>query len=333
MILESCAWKLVGWLKNIEARPEDGGPLRGMTRHKASTALTALTEEIADLLARSAPTTKPDHPHVIPPTAPPADISTPPVGPGEAQDVSEAITELEGDSLKDLVPASPAHSNEIPDEQNIPAEPEVPLKLSKESTPETLLFSYRWLKAKLRAAGLTSLVNDFALLPENAEATQVAAALLLSARVLASNPEQLAGQLHGRLKETDGAQIKQLLTDARLHVERWSILPIRPTLTRPEPRLIWCYIAPKHGNILAVLPNGRRVLSGLPDGTLRLWDLESGRQLGQFEGWSKFSSWLFDYKITAVAISADAHLALSGLSDGTIRLWNLETKAKLRQLA
>jgi hypothetical protein len=67
VILESCAWTRVSWLKTIQARPKDGKPLRGMTKHKASTALAALTEEVADLLARSTPTPKPDRPHVISP--------------------------------------------------------------------------------------------------------------------------------------------------------------------------------------------------------------------------------------------------------------------------
>ncbi len=105
VILMPCPWNRVGWLGSIQARPNYDKPLSGMSEHAAETALAALAEEIADLLA-----TKPDSLQIIPPTAPPADISTPPVGADEAQDVSETITEPEDDPLQDVVPVDPANS-------------------------------------------------------------------------------------------------------------------------------------------------------------------------------------------------------------------------------
>ncbi len=57
VILKPCAWTRVGWLKSIQARPKDGKPLSGMTKHNAEAALSALAEEVADLLARSPRTT------------------------------------------------------------------------------------------------------------------------------------------------------------------------------------------------------------------------------------------------------------------------------------
>ena len=50
LILSPCAWTRIPWLKTIQARPKDGKPLSGMSRHDAEAALAALTGEIADFL-------------------------------------------------------------------------------------------------------------------------------------------------------------------------------------------------------------------------------------------------------------------------------------------
>ncbi|MBS1211648.1 MAG: hypothetical protein H6R26_264 [Proteobacteria bacterium] len=65
-ILKPCPWTRVSWLKSIQARPKDRKPLSGMSEHDQDTALAALAEEIADLLAR-VPPTPPGSLHVIPP--------------------------------------------------------------------------------------------------------------------------------------------------------------------------------------------------------------------------------------------------------------------------
>jgi hypothetical protein len=80
-------------------------------------------------------------------------------------------------------------------------------------------------------------------------------------------------------------------------------------------------IAGKLGPVTAtaMLPDGRRALSGSPDGTLRLWDLESRYQLSQFAGATG--------PITTIEILPDGRRVLAGSSDGTLRLWDVETGA------
>ncbi|MFO1432417.1 MAG: TIR domain-containing protein [Candidatus Competibacteraceae bacterium] len=58
VILESCAWTRVSWLKTIQARPKDGKPLSGMSDYEADAALAALAGEIADLLVQTPPLTQ-----------------------------------------------------------------------------------------------------------------------------------------------------------------------------------------------------------------------------------------------------------------------------------
>ncbi len=73
---------------------------------------------------------------------------------------------------------------------------------------------------------------------------------------------------------------------------------------------------------VAFTPDGRRVLSGSSDKTLRLWDLTTGRTLRTFEG--------HESEVIAVAISPDGRRALSGSGDTTLHLWELATGRLLR---
>ncbi len=74
--------------------------------------------------------------------------------------------------------------------------------------------------------------------------------------------------------------------------------------------------------------DGQRVLSGsgFPNGdsTMRLWDVETGREIRQFRNDGK--NWVF-----GVAISRDGKQVLSGNSVG-LSLWEVETGAVIRQM-
>lgn len=53
LILTPCVWTRIPWLAAIQARPKDGKPLSGMSKHDAEAALAALAGEIADFLLPS----------------------------------------------------------------------------------------------------------------------------------------------------------------------------------------------------------------------------------------------------------------------------------------
>lgn len=71
-----------------------------------------------------------------------------------------------------------------------------------------------------------------------------------------------------------------------------------------------------------ILPRGHTALSGSNDFEMKLWDLDSGRELRGFTGHQD--------QINTVAISPDGRTALSGSNDKTLMLWDIASGRKLR---
>jgi eukaryotic-like serine/threonine-protein kinase len=74
---------------------------------------------------------------------------------------------------------------------------------------------------------------------------------------------------------------------------------------------------------VAFSPDGKFVLAGCRDGSLRLWDTESGTEVRRFEGHTQV--------IWSVAFSRDGRRILSGGGDSTVRLWEVDTGKELRR--
>jgi WD40 repeat protein len=75
---------------------------------------------------------------------------------------------------------------------------------------------------------------------------------------------------------------------------------------------------------VAFSPDGRQVLSGSKDRTVRLWDVATGRELRQMTGHTS--------SVYRVRFSPDGRRALSCSADRTVRLWDLETGRELQCL-
>ncbi|KAG1861744.1 WD40-repeat-containing domain protein [Suillus subalutaceus] len=67
------------------------------------------------------------------------------------------------------------------------------------------------------------------------------------------------------------------------------------------------------------LPGGRRIIICLDDGSLRLWDLESGKQIG--EDWRDKGD---KEGVKTIALSPNGNVIATGSNDGTVRLWDVE---------
>jgi len=75
----------------------------------------------------------------------------------------------------------------------------------------------------------------------------------------------------------------------------------------------------------AFSPDSRRLLSSSSDNTIRLWDIESGKEIRKLIG-AKWGA-------TAMTFSPDGRRALTGGVDSTVRLWDLTTGKEIRQFA
>ena len=68
---------------------------------------------------------------------------------------------------------------------------------------------------------------------------------------------------------------------------------------------------------VAFRPDGKTLVSGSGDRTLRLWNAQTGEHIRTLEG--------HKWGVQSVVFSPDGKTLASGSSDDTIRLWNVAT--------
>jgi WD40 repeat protein len=73
---------------------------------------------------------------------------------------------------------------------------------------------------------------------------------------------------------------------------------------------------------IAFSPDGKYGLSGSLDHTMKLWDIESGREIRTFTGHTD--------GISSLAFSPDGKYAVSGSTDKTLKLWDITTGQQIR---
>jgi len=184
-----------------------------------------------------------------------------------------------------------------------------------------LLFDFDWLQATLDATDANTLLGHFDYMPEHDELGLVQGAIRLSAHVLARDRTQLAGQLLGRPLSREAAMGELLEQAAQWRGARW-LRPLTGSLTSPGGPLL--RTLQDHGNWVlgvAVTSDGRWAVSGSRDETLRIWDLQTGAELGTLRG---HRDW-----VNAVAVIPGRAQAVSASSDGTLKVWDLEARQEL----
>ena len=181
---------------------------------------------------------------------------------------------------------------------------------------QQLLFDFRWLQAKLDNSNINELIADYNLLPEDANLQLLQRTLLLSGHVLAEDKRQLAGQLLGRLLDFDVPEIQGFLKEVKQWKGKPRLISLTAYLTPPGSSLVRTLTGhAKWVTATAMTPDGRWALSGSEDRTVRLWDLENGQEIINFNGHRS--------GIYALAITPDGRWGLSGSDDSTLKLWDL----------
>jgi WD40 repeat protein len=83
-----------------------------------------------------------------------------------------------------------------------------------------------------------------------------------------------------------------------------------------------------HGGLIvsvAVNPDGTRIASTALDGSIKLWDLESGREMRTITG--------IGGSVNAVSFSPDGRTLIHGAEDKTVRIWEAETGRAVRTIS
>ena len=68
---------------------------------------------------------------------------------------------------------------------------------------------------------------------------------------------------------------------------------------------------------VAISPDGKTIVSGSYDNTIKIWDNQSGECLNTLEGHSGY--------VSSVAISPDGKTIVSGSGNGTIKIWDIKS--------
>lgn len=148
-------------------------------------------------------------------------------------------------------------------------------------------------------------------------------ALRLSSNALARDPPQFASQLVGRLLPYANKRAIQQFTEELVKgaPAPW-LRPLWPGLSARDTGLLRTLEGHSDCvNAVAISPDGRRAVSASRDHTLRVWDLETGRQMHIMEGHSR--------PVNGIAIAPDAERAVSVAHDNTVKVWDLKTGREL----
>ena len=84
------------------------------------------------------------------------------------------------------------------------------------------------------------------------------------------------------------------------------------------------YVLRGHEDVVgcvAVTPDGRRIVSGSGDRTVRLWDAKSAAELAVLRGHEGI--------VRCVAVTPDGRRIVSGSGDETVRVWDARSGAQL----
>ena len=194
-----------------------------------------------------------------------------------------------------------------------------------------LLVDFDFLAAKLEALGPGALIDDFDLLLEAASAetgidtgtlAAIRGALRRSAHILAEDPAQVGAQLWRVLGGVTSDGVRRFLAGTR-HEGPW----LRPgTRVGGEGTGLLRQTLVGHRGPVTALVTSRRdpgwAVSGSADGTLKIWDLESGAVLRTLVGHRA--------PITDLALAepAGAIVLVSASADESVKVWDVDAQAE-----
>ena len=188
-----------------------------------------------------------------------------------------------------------------------------------------LLLNYDWLLAKLKTVGVNSLISNYESFKGDSVLGLVKSTLRLSAHVLVKAPEQLTERLWGHLAGGEQPEITALLNQSAAKKTIW-LRPRQANLDPPDGALIRT-LSGHRGRVrsVAVMADGKRVISASEDRTLKLWDLETGSEIRTFSGHTD--------RVRFVAITPSERCVISASNDNTLKVWDLDSGNEIKTLS
>ncbi|NEO28240.1 MAG: PQQ-binding-like beta-propeller repeat protein, partial [Kamptonema sp. SIO4C4] len=188
--------------------------------------------------------------------------------------------------------------------------------------------SFAGLQQKLAATDIDTLLGELrGLQPKSPFLSRLQRTLDLSSHVLREDKSRLASQLWGRLVVPQTMQqspeVEQFLQQVQEQQQGVWLRPIVPCFDTPDGGLIRTLVGHSSDvTAVAVTPEGL-VISGSLDKTLKVWNIETGKELRTLIGHSS--------DVTAVAVTPEGQV-ISGSGDNTLKVWDMETGKELRTL-
>ena len=208
---------------------------------------------------------------------------------------------------------------------------------------EKLLLDPEWIQARLRISGVVPLQADYGLAldtlspnssterslkddPTTGTIALIQDALFLSSNVIGEDPAQFPSQMVGRLLlHRDQSAIKEFAERTAQGASKPWLRPLQATLHPPGTSLVRTLQGhASYVTSVALCGDGRRAVSASDDQTLKVWDVETGRELRTLQGHTS--------DVTGVALSGDGRRAVSASDDRTLKVWDVETGRELRTL-
>jgi WD40 repeat protein len=159
--------------------------------------------------------------------------------------------------------------------------------------------------------------------PDRESLELIHGAVRLSSHVIARDPSQFVSQLVGRLLPYEGEPAIRRFTSSLAQAARnpW-LRPLWPALHPPGTALLRTLEGHSAGvDGVAMSPDGLRAVSASIDDTVKVWDLETGRELRTLVGHSG--------PVNGVAVIPDGRRAISASEDKTLKVWDLETGCQM----
>jgi WD40 repeat protein len=196
-----------------------------------------------------------------------------------------------------------------------------------------LLFDFRWVHAKLSATDLLALVADYSVYPNDDDCDLLRSVLMMSANAIA-DPAQLATQLVGRLKRlvSTGGRLANLVNEASSWDERAALLPVRVDLPSVDVGVHRTLLAAAPILSSALTEENRRLVTGLADGRVQVWNWQTGELVTEFRcAVGPIFSLSVQDDLMAVGGYGDHWVRYKG-AEAPIEVWNWRKPERIQSL-